>query len=114
MSAEGWQASNARYLSASLAWLRLRLELFAEREYPSAQPVTAIVPAPTPAPPARRSWFGAAPESTTNARPVATMLLPAGPASTVSDEQVAQAAAERESAAHSNPPPALVLLAQQL
>jgi AAA+ superfamily predicted ATPase len=114
MSAEAWQESNARYLSASLAWLRLRLEQFAEREYPSAPQVTALVPAPAQAaPPARRQWFGQAPTITNSVAPEA-VVLPSIPRAMISDEQVAQAAAEREEAAQSDPPPAPVLLAHNL
>ena len=41
MTAEAWQAANSQYLSASLAWLRLRLQKLAQ---PEDMPMPTIAP----------------------------------------------------------------------
>jgi len=102
-----WQQGNERFLSAALAWLRLRLERAA---HASSQPGLTHAAAPTAdAPPLRRRIFRrnsdpAAP------KPAVLMLPPAR----VSAEQIADAEAlMEETAAGMSPPPALVLLAQR-
>jgi hypothetical protein len=112
MSAETWHEDNARYLSASLKWLRLRLEQFAQAAQsaaPQPVPVTAA-PAPVEAAP-RQRWFGLAP----NARlpSAAEPVLLSAPTTTLAEE-AQQAAQARDEAARVDPPPALIFLAQQL
>ncbi len=98
-----WQQQNDDYLAAALEWLRLRLRRLAG---PTMPPVTATpVLQTTPAP---RRFFGrqAAPST------VAPIALPA-PADTVSDEQIAAAAAILTERERLEPPPALVILSQR-
>jgi ATPase family associated with various cellular activities (AAA) len=101
-----WQEGNERFLSAALAWLRLRLERAA---YANAQPGVAPAAAPAADSPARRRLFRrnsdpAAP------KPAVLMLPPAR----VNDEQIAEALKAMDDAASTlTPPPALVLLAQR-
>ncbi len=109
MNARGeWQQGNERFLSAALAWLRLRLERAAHAG--SEQPTVGHSAAPTADAPAprrrifRRNADPAAP------KPEVLMLPPAR----VSEEQVNEAAKAMEEAASAvSPPPALVLLAQR-
>ena len=112
-----WQEENARYLTAALAWLRLRLERQAQRESGPVRETTAgpmSAPPATPVEPAQPSIFARflghdAPP--VPARPV--LLLP--PASgEISDEQIARAAAEMDAAATIDPPPALHIMATRL
>jgi hypothetical protein len=113
--AEKWMDDNNRYLAASLRWARLRLERLAPEEPPAV-----VSPTPVPAPPPvspppvarqRRRW-GRGSQPPVAALPAALLPAPAqkGPAA---EEQIRQAAAERESAADVDPAPALVLLAQR-
>ena len=124
MSAQTWLDENNRYLAASLQWLRLRLQQLVP-ELPAPAPVSAPSRAPAPAPaPAPmvvsaavspRSWFGQKGTSVL-AAPITVlepMQIAAPNSSTSNAEALAQAAAEREAAAHVDPPPALLLLAQR-
>jgi ATPase family associated with various cellular activities (AAA) len=104
--AADWQEGNERFLSAALAWLRLRLERAAHAH---AQPAVEPSAAPAADSAARRRLFRrnsdpAAP------RPQVLMLPPAR----VTGEQVAEALQAVDDAASSLvPPPALVMLAQR-
>jgi MoxR-like ATPase len=98
-----WQENNVRYLTAALAWLRLRME----QKAPWVQ--SSIVLTATPAQEAaRRGFMRRAAEAPASA-PQA--LLP--PPSPISDEQVAQAAADMAAAEAIDPPPALIILSRQ-
>ena len=124
MSAQTWLDENNRYLAVSLQWLHLRLQQLVP-ELPAPAPVSAPSRAPAPAPaPAPmvvsaaappRSWFGQKGTSVL-AVPITVlepMQIAAPNSSTSNAEALAQAAAEREAAAHVDPPPALLLLAQR-
>jgi hypothetical protein len=109
---ERWEESNEQYLSAALAWLRLRLERLGA---PAPPPVIAPPVGGTPAPEPARSaamWSFLRPTPVAPAQPLA---LPAAPESAlgVTEEQIAAAAEAMEAAAQSEPPPALLLLAQR-
>ena len=102
-----WQQGNERFLSAALAWLRLRLERVA---HAGSQPGLTHAASPSAdAPPLRRRLFRrnsdpAAP------KPAVLMLPPAR----VSDEQInAAERAMEEAASQMSSPPALVLVAQR-
>src|SRR5437868_959080 len=96
-----WVEDNNRYLAASLKWLRLRMQELAP--VPAPAPVVAPKPAEA-APTSTRAWFSTRPPavSTGEAIPLLSGQTPA--------DALKQAAEERESAAKSDPPPALVLL----
>ncbi|HEX7955963.1 MAG TPA: hypothetical protein VF508_03420, partial [Pyrinomonadaceae bacterium] len=104
-----WQQGNERFLTAALAWLRLRLERAAHdgSQQPSLGHEVAP-PAGAPAP--RRGFFR---RNTEPAAPKPTVLML--PAATVTQEQIDEAARVMdEAAAQTSPPPALLLLAQRL
>ena len=98
MNTETWFDANNRYLAASLQWLRLRLLRLAPAEPPVAE---------GPSPPqatAKSGWFRHRREA-----------IPAAAARESDiEEQIRQAAADREAAAEMEPQPALILLAQRL
>ena len=110
MTRDEWLEANNRYLSASLGWLRLRLQRM--------MPETARLPGstdespnPPPAEETKGGWFRSRRESRrTEAREV--RLLSPGKGEDI-DEQIALAAAERDAAAATDPPPALHLLAER-
>ncbi len=108
-----WQENNARYLSASLAWLRALLEQRAGEEHRS---VALAVPErpPAPSPEESRSFWKRFRYVEPDV-PVRTAqpMLPPAPAKPA-EERVQRAAAEMAAAAQSNPPPALILLSQLL
>src|SRR5689334_1917373 len=109
-----WQENNARYLTAALTWLRLRLERRAQAvgADPSVHPVSLIVPAGVEVTPAsaRRRFWGPRPAAPAAPRP---QLPP--PAAVPFDEQIAKAAAEMQAAAdEADQPPALILLSRRL
>ncbi|HKP73491.1 MAG TPA: ATP-binding protein [Pyrinomonadaceae bacterium] len=126
MNPQIWQDGNSHYLSASLKWLRLRLERLAQQSGATA----AAVPSPTPdaslatpeppsvvAPaaksPRRLRWIGrpsAPPSASTSDAPPLALLLPVADI----EEQLRQAETERAEAAKTDPPPALVMLGMQL
>lgn len=116
MNAETWQADNNRYLAASVSWLRLQLEQLAE---PAALAPAAgsVVESTTTAaqPTLLKRLFRAQPTTDVNggsARPTPLLLEDY---SRRPESSVAQAQAERESiAAQMDPPPALIILSQQL
>jgi len=116
-----WTDDNNRYLAASLKWLRLRLQqLVAPPPQPPQPPEPTPAPAPAPvaaqARPASKGWFGgkqtdsaSAPSPAPASAPTPQLLLSAGAVAT----DVSSAAQDREAAAHTDPVPALILLAQR-
>ncbi len=125
MDFSAWQDANNQYLAASLEWLRLRLEqLMLEQgtmhDVPVVVPAPAPLVAPTPATSTGSPWFMVrfwrrpspvitSPESS---KPLAT---PAGLLSPPRlRDQVEKAAETRAEAAKTDPPPALLMLAEQL
>ena len=120
MSAETWLDDNARYLAASLQWLRLRLRGLmpvdrAVAPAPSA-PVTPVTPV-TPVLPAaaQRSWFGRSNDAGTPVAPLPALAPPQleiDPASGTATLEAA--AAQRDAAARVDPLPAMLLLAERL
>ena len=122
MTAEAWQAANSHYLSASLAWLRLRLQKLAQPEAmltiapPAEIVVLTEVPAGAPAQSTvlRRLFGGQAAGNHTNSTEAPLPLLLEEHGMSL-EEQISQAQAERLAiAAQMQPAPALVLLGQQL
>ncbi len=83
-----WQANNDKYLSAALAWLRLRLQRLAP-------------PPPAPAPPERSGFLGLGQQE------------PPPPAKRVTHAQIVQAEKTMDAAAGIDPPPALLILGQR-
>ena len=103
MNAESWLEANNRYLTASLKWLRLRLWRLAPAEPPA--------PAEPSPPAAKPCWLRRLKGG--NPAPASEFpLLPESRRSTL-EEQIEQAAAERAAAAKTDPPPALIRLAQR-
>ena len=98
MNTETWFEANNRYLAASLQWLRLRLLRLAPAELPVAEE-----PSPSQAT-AKSGWF--------HRRREAIPTVAARESDI--EEQIRQAAAEREATAEMEPQPALILLAQRL
>ena len=103
-----WQQGNERFLSAALAWLRLRLESAAQAG--AQQPSLGHAAAPTTeAPPQRRRLFR---RNADPAAPKPTVLML--PPARVTQEQIDEAErAMEEAASRMSPPPSLVLLAQR-
>jgi len=114
MTVQIWAEDNNRYLAASLKWLRLLLQQLAPA--PAVPPAAAAAPATpvasAPPPGASRGWFTARPQPARLPPPdsVETVPLLSGQAPA---DALRQAADERDAAANSDPPPALVLLAQR-
>ena len=110
-----WTDDNNRYLAASLKWLRSRLQQLASPPTPPSAPPPSPAPVAAPQPrPTSKGWFGpkqteSAPATAAAPAPAPQLLLSAG--AVASD--VSSAAQEREAAAHSDPVPALILLAQR-
>jgi len=107
---EEWLANNNLYLEASLQWLRLRLQKLAPPEYPA--PVTTS-PLPTEEIPRStvRSRFSKWRSSGVTPPKQVHLLTEGNPPSL--DEQIEEAATQREAAANMDPPPALLILAQR-
>ncbi len=109
-----WQQSNEQYLTAALAWLRLRLERAAiVGQSAPTQPLgtTGTLDTHSEAEPVRRRLFRRPTLEPARDKPSVPLQLP--PA-IITEEQIAQAAAAMEEAASkANPPPALVLLGQR-
>ena len=107
-----WQDNNARYLSASLAWLRALLERRAGEEHRSVALAVPGLPAPSPEE-SRPFWkrFRYV-EPDVPVRTTQPRLSPAPP--TATEERLQRAAAEMAAAAQNSPPPALILLSQLL
>lgn len=104
MNDEAWQDGNSRYLAASLHWLRLKLGA-PVAETPKAAPV-APTAAPEKAPGFldRLRGIGKADDDA-----VAPPILPAP----TPDSLLAQAEDERAAASRTDPPPALLMLADR-
>src|SRR5687768_17250993 len=106
---ETWLENNNRYLEASLAWLRLRLERVRSQDSveppPSSAATTPVVDEGAIKQNRFAKWKRQTPELK---QPV--MLLTAGTPPTL-DELLEEAAAKREAAAQCDPPPALQILA---
>jgi len=112
MNPRTWQDDNARYLSASLKWLRLRLEQFAQAAGPAVPPPALAAVRRESGGPLRRRRLSGIRSNRRAASAAAPLLLPA--ATMTLAEEVQQAAQARVEAARLDPPPALMLLAQQL
>jgi winged helix domain-containing protein/ATPase family protein associated with various cellular activities (AAA) len=116
VSADAWHERNARHLSAALAWLRLRLDLYAvahQGDPPPAASAPTAAPSPTTAAP-RRRWFGRhADAAPAPARPRAK-ALPAASVASVKAQADEAAAALAAIEAEEGDPPALVALAERL
>jgi hypothetical protein len=104
-----WQQNNQRYLSAALAWLRLRLRRLAQQPVVLVAP-TSAAPAERQQAPGRKWHFWDKPEP--GANQPRGLLLPAPDSTMVTAEQLEQASAEFEAAAAATPPPAMVVLSQ--
>jgi hypothetical protein len=120
MTMEQWQTDNSRYLSVSLRWLRLRLEQMAETPAVITGTATvrpgAVDVAAVPAQPnlLHRLWRGqgvnGAGAAAHHAAPLLLEDFSARP-----EQRIAEAQAERQViAAQMQPPPALLLLGEQL
>ncbi len=115
---ETWQTRNDAYLSASLAWLRLRLELQARQLL--SQPLNvAALPAPEPAAPAsndtaRWSFFrrSVAVDSGKDTRDVPRLPPPRDDVGGTA--RLEEASAALAAASQGEPAPALLLLSRQL
>jgi predicted nucleic acid-binding protein len=113
MSSASWADSNNAYLAASLEWLRIVLRRLNPEylERPIAFAAAAPDPGRAPSQPGPLArWFGGRRE----APPEGARLLPepAGPEAGAAD--LKKAADARNAAANTDPPPALLLLAQRL
>lgn len=105
-----WLKGNSEYLEAALAWLRLKLEQLAEHRATHTPLVVTSSP-----PPSRKGWFKRAPEwEDNNTIAPATGVAPAHQ-QLVTPHEVQRAAAQMEELAQKlSPPPALLVLSQQL
>lgn len=111
MTMNDWLEGNNHYLEASLRWLRLRLERLIPEEPILATTRTAtsnITHTRPPATPGRLSrWVKGAATAKKEPRLLTEAKLPS------LDEQIEQAAVEREKAANIEPPPALMILSER-
>src|SRR5687768_13861992 len=118
MNTQDWQASNTHFLSLSLAWLRLKLERFAQPSPVSVTSTAIILPASIPpAPNVTSSWKELFTASSVNQLPAPSSSASAESVDKNLDprlEQLAQLESELEASADVEPPPALVMLANQL
>jgi ATPase family associated with various cellular activities (AAA)/Winged helix domain, variant len=108
VNADRWHERNAEYLSAALAWLRLRLERHAIR-VPERLASTIFEPVAVAAAKERR-WFRRRHAAAAQPSPIA---LPPASVSSI-DEQLARASKAVAEAEEMTPPPALVVLAHRL
>jgi hypothetical protein len=118
MNAETWQAENNRYLTVSLAWLRLRLAALTQPQTTPHPADTRTTPLPepiaTPTQPTlfRRLWGAQAAGANGAAEHTPPLLEDF---SLRPDKQLEQAHADRTAiAASMEPPPALLILSRQL
>ncbi len=112
MSTAAWQEQNNRYLSASLEWLRLRLECLIPQEALVTQPETEAPLTSSAANPGDGpGWFGRWRGVNPPMREV--RLLPAAQPPGL-EERLKQSARDRDEAARIDPPPALLTLAERL
>ena len=102
MNASAWQEANNRYLAASLRWLRLRLDALVPRTAITAGEVVVVA-----APEKGQGLFDRlrGPAKSNETAPARLTAPAEGP------NVLEQAAAERDEAGRSEPPPALVVLA---
>jgi len=111
---DSWPQANDAFLSASLAWLRLRLQRLADWE-PSPvvlSPTPAVSPEPAaPHAPSFTERFLRKGPAETPAPPPILALPPAQLG--VTEEQIAEAAKAMAAAAEIDPPPALEMLARR-
>lgn len=113
-----WQKANEDYLAAALNWLRLKLTQHAGPEnQPIMLPPSTLQPSaasPGDAPRKRFLWRVAmTPPQVNVAIPSQRALLPPAPLETITDEQVAQAAAAMAAAEKVEPPPTLTIAARR-
>src|SRR3954464_1048786 len=106
-----WARSNDAFLSAALAWLRLRRERLAT-PVSSPPPMTSAYPAPPsePPPPSFRDRFLRRGPAEASLPPILA-LPPASEA--VTEAAIAEAAKAMDAAEEADPPPALVVLARR-
>jgi hypothetical protein len=103
-----WQQNNQRYLSAALAWLRLRLARIAQVSPPAPASVS-FESDPRSQPSGKwRFWD----KTATRADQPRGLLPPAPDCPMVTDEQLAQAFKELEAAEAATPAPAMIALAE--
>jgi hypothetical protein len=115
-----WQKANDEYLTAALAWLRLRLARLAPGELPEDK-VTALIKIPQTAPPPKRSrlffrrWLGSlfarAPDEEQPALSNSQALMLSG-VNVSSDEHLASITVAMAAAEQGDMPPALAMLGQ--
>src|SRR5262249_29966902 len=104
-----WPQANDAFLSAALAWLRLRLERLPAWGQPSPPPPAPPAPAAPPQASSFRERFLR--RSPAESAPPVLALPPASEA--VTEAQIADAAKAMAAAEAIEPPPALALLAQR-
>lgn len=105
---ETWLENNNRYLEASLAWLRLRLERLRPQDSVEPPSISAPVSVVEEGPGKQRRFSKWKRQTQEVKQPV--KLLTAGSPPTI-DQLLEEAEAKREAAARCDPPPALQLLA---
>src|ERR1044072_236953 len=103
---DGWLENNNRYLEASLHWLRLRLQRLLP-EQSTATTSSPVLPGYERKPRRFSRWMrnDAAVEPSVKLLPEATLAS--------REELLKEAAVLREEASHSDPPPAVELLANR-
>jgi hypothetical protein len=109
-----WHKSNEAYLAAALKWLRLKLASLSDQS-PAPTGLASTEP-PLTQEETRSGWCVFKKRKPAMSLPAArTPSEPPQPKSeSVSEAEVAQAAAEMQAAEQAEPPPALVLLSQRL
>jgi hypothetical protein len=103
-----WQANNERFLSAALAWIRLRLQHLAPASVPTTTP-----PAPTNklTAPSFLERF----RDRSTAQPVPDLpAMAAASSRAVTNQQIGQAKAAMQAAEGIDPPPAALILSRRL
>ena len=100
-----WQENNQRYLSAALAWLRLRLERMSQG--PASAGAQVRFDSPLERGSERKQRFWNKPDRSTKPR---ALLPPAPDGATVTDEQLAQAFNEMAAAEQADPAPAMIAI----
>jgi len=108
--AAGWPQANDAFLSAALAWLRLRLERLADWEQVPPAPSLPVEPAAEPKASSFAERFRRRPSSE-NAPPPILALPPASEA--VTQAHIEEAAKAMAAAEEMDPPPALMVLARR-
>jgi hypothetical protein len=118
MDLQTWHTENGRYLAASLDWLRLRLKWLARQNgaaYRETQPAVTPAAAPSSAITAEREtmWRRVFNRSRPTIPTPGVPLLPDGSEARL-QQQLDDAAQARDMAANMQPPPALLLLCEQM